>query len=139
MDLLEILKDKGYKKTRARQELLELLEQERDRMISAEELYSLVKDKLPEVNLSTLYRNLEIFENCGFLHRYSQEGKNLYKIRCHEDHHHHLICNQCGKVISLDYCPSKEMETLAKKHRFKLTSHVLELYGLCEDCDTSSQ
>lgn len=114
--------------------LLEELDKNKYRMISAEELIDKLKGDYPKLNLSTVYRNLDLFYQAGFLHRRTEEDRSLFKLQCSEHHHHHLTCKNCGVMIHLDYCPSEEMKSLAKDHGFTLEDHTLELYGICPKC-----
>src|SRR5579883_1133584 len=51
------------------------------------------------------------------------------------EHHHHLFCTSCLKSIHLDECFIEKLaETIERHHQFKMTSHVLELFGVCEAC-----
>ena len=56
----------------------------------------------------------------------------------HEDEnhqHHHLICNNCGKVLEVQGDLLEELETIVeKKYKFKIKDHSVKFYGICEKC-----
>lgn len=133
------LKEHGAKITPQRLALLEELERNKYVLLSAEDLLDKLKGDYPKLNLSTVYRNLELFFKAGFLHKRSEDERGLYKLQCAEHHHHHLSCTSCGVVVHLDYCPSDEMKALAAKEGFSLEDHTIELYGLCPSCQKEKE
>lgn len=128
------LKDHKYKVTPQRLAIIEALEHSHHHFRSAEDILAGLKQTMPGLNLSTLYRNLEVFQACDFLHQMNQAGRQMFKLLCSDDHHHHLICTRCGKTTEFEFCPQSEMEELAAKEHFRLTSHTIELYGICSSC-----
>ncbi len=86
------------------------------------------------MDLSTLYRNLELFVEAGIAEREIIDRVSHYRLKCSEDHHHHLICTGCNKVVHLDYCPIDDLSEIAKEHHYLLQEHRLEIFGLCEEC-----
>jgi Fur family ferric uptake transcriptional regulator len=129
------LEEAGLKKTKHRQLILELIE-ESDCLLSAEDLYLTAKESDPSISLSTVYRSLEQFLRTNLVRTVSleQENKTLYES-AHVRHMHHLICTSCHKVIHLSRCPVKGMEqSIAEDHGFAVSSHTLEFYGVCAQC-----
>lgn len=123
------------KRTKARLELLRILDQEHD-FISAQVIHERLIKKLPNTPLSTIYRGLEALVGCGVVSAMNLEHKReiLYEL-AHEHHAHHLICTECHKVFHVEECPVDLLEKeLEKQYRFKVQSHSLEFYGLCEHC-----
>lgn len=125
-----------YKVTQPRLALIAVLVQNQSLMQSAEELYAQTKHIFPKTNLSTIYRNLETLEGLNMLYKITtDEGMNLYKLKCANDsHHHHIICTKCGNVLDVEYCPFDSFSEIARKTGFSITEHRLELYGLCQNC-----
>ncbi len=85
--------------------------------------------------LATVYRTLQALAEAGLARTFpAGEGELSYKL-CAPEHHHHLICERCGRVEEI---PSCEMEgwasTIARKRGFRVTSHQADIYGLCADC-----
>ena len=104
-----------------------------DRPASAEEIRE--RAELPSSDLVTVYRNLETFESLGVLQRVPLEnGTQLYELTAPDEHYHHLICRECHKAERLDVCVSREVVNKAKAHGYSKIAHVMEVYGLCEEC-----
>jgi Fur family ferric uptake transcriptional regulator len=86
---------------------------------------------------ATVYRALNLFEEEGIVTSISFgiEGKK-YELNLHK-HHDHMICNSCGDITEFY---SEEMENIQDKialeHGFKITSHAMQLFGLCSSCAT---
>lgn len=131
---IDKLKQFQYKVTAQRLAILDELEQSRSHFRSAEDILASLRRSTPSLNLSTLYRNLEIFQACGFLHHMNQDGRQLFKLLCSDDHHHHLICTRCGKTTEFEFCPKTEMEQAASREHFRLMSHTIDLFGICAQC-----
>ncbi|MEW9124003.1 MAG: Fur family transcriptional regulator [Thermotaleaceae bacterium] len=133
--IIEILKEKEYKVTHQRSAMIDVFLEHKDRFLSAEEIYQRSKEKYPQTNFSTIYRNLEIFEKLGILHKTSiNEGAFHYELICEENHHHHIICKGCGKTEVIDFCPFQQANEQMKSKNFTLTDHKFELFGYCEKC-----
>ena len=94
---------------------------------------SLVK-KL-DVNKTTVYRQLEKYIAEGkILEVELGDGKKRYEIKS-LDHHHHLICNNCGKLEDIEFDESQIMQQIVSKTEFKIEKHNLEFFGLCSKCN----
>lgn len=101
--------------------------------LSAEELHTQLG--ADSYDLVTVYRNLDTFASAGIATRIPTEsGKSLYELNAEEHHHHHIICRKCHRAEKLDHCEIEKLETLAAKLGFTEVTHVLELYGICDDC-----
>lgn len=133
-----ILKNAELKSTKKRQLLLFLLQKHAHPM-TAEELHETAEAILP-MNVSTVYRTLNTLTEKGILIRsVHQDGKAYFSLP-KKDHYHRLVCDLCGKVISIDTCPLSELEeTLQTKTGFRITGHSLEFTGLCPDCSDKSE
>ena len=135
-ELKKIVKQKGLKYTEQREIVLSILTHAEDHL-SAEEVYNDVKAKYPESNIgiATVYRALSFLEEVDLIASiaFGSDGKK-YESNA-KSHHDHLICTQCGKIVEfLDDEIEKRQERIAKKNKFKITSHSMQLYGICEDC-----
>lgn len=131
----ENLKRQGYKLTNQRQAILDVLIEYKGHVLSAEQIYKKTKGKYPGTNFSTIYRNLEVLENAKIIHKINMNGEaSQYELICHEEHHHHVICKDCGKSEMIDFCPLNSIDTELKNKDFVLTEHRFELYGYCKKC-----
>ena len=129
----ELLK-KGYRLTPQRIMVVDALHSV-ETHISAEEIFTKLKEKYPYANISTVYRTLELLKELGLAAEIEiGDGIARYHAREHSKHHH-LICNRCGKTIEL---PEADLQSLAEslitKHRFKADMSHLALFGLCSKC-----
>ena len=132
--VLERLKANGGRMTKKRECVLGAL-LSMDRPASAEEIR--MRGELPSSDLVTVYRNLEMFEQLGILQRVPLEnGTQLFELTAPDEHYHHLICRKCHKAERLDVCLGHDLAKKAKAHGYSRIDHVMEVYGVCEDCDS---
>lgn len=130
----KILKDMNLKLTKQRKAIIEVLLENEGSLLSAEQIYEKNKDKCPDTNLSTVYRNLEILENAKIVHRTNINGNtSCYELVCGSLHHHYLICKECGKTETIDFCPFENLKPVLGDD-FMVTDHKIELYGYCKNC-----
>lgn len=130
--VLDRLHSKGGRMTKKRERILGAL-LTFDRPAAAEEVRE--RAELPASDLVTVYRNLETFEQLGVLQRVPLEnGKQLFELTAPDDHYHHLICRECHKTERLDICMSHQVVTQATAHGYSKIAHLMEVYGVCEDC-----
>ena len=132
MEIREVLKSKNIKITKARLLIYDLL-LNKEESLSAEYLFNKCKEQ-EDINLSTIYRTLELFENKGIVDKiFALDGTSAYTIRKHK-HNHIVECSLCHKEIEVA-CPMTQIEELLKEQTgFKLTEHKLQLRGLCKEC-----
>ncbi len=100
----------------------------------AKEIYELVKLKIPNVSLGTVYRNLNTLAKEGLIRKIELDDGNdrFDKTLCQ---HNHLKCTTCGKVI--DITPklnSKKIKEIESKTGFKITDSSFNINGICEKC-----
>lgn len=135
-ELKKIVKQKGLKYTEQREVVLNVLLHADDHL-TAEEVYNLIKTKNSSSNIgiATVYRALSFLEEVNLITsiNFGVDGKKYESNK--KEHHDHLICTSCGKIIEfLDDEIEKRQERIAKKNKFKITSHSMQLYGTCSTC-----
>lgn len=135
-ELKKIVKQKGLKYTEQREVVLNVLLHAEDHL-TAEEIYNLIKSENPDSNIgiATVYRALSFLEEVNLIAsiNFGVDGKKYESNK--KEHHDHLICTSCGKIIEfVDNEIEKRQEKIAKKNKFKITSHSMQLYGICPDC-----
>ena len=131
----EDLKSAGLKVTLPRLKILEVLEKSPNHHLSAEDIYRALIEQNEEVGVATIYRVLSQFEESGIVQKLNFENNQAVYELCGVDHHDHLVCLKCNKIIEFqDDVIEKHQLQIAKKHGFELTDHSLYLYGLCKDC-----
>ena len=133
--LSEYLSGRGLKSTRQRDDILKVFIAA-GRHVNAEELYLQVKRSHPQIGYATVYRTLKLLSHAGLAdERRFDDGITRYEYRATEDHHDHLICTKCGRIIEFENERIEQLQQdVAKKNRFQVQSHKLELYGLCYAC-----
>src|SRR5205814_4472557 len=103
---------------------------------SGEDLYQLVREKDPTVGQTTVYRTLRLLTDAGLAREVRfGDGRAHYEHNYKHQHHDHMICSECGKIIEF-YSPELEaiQDAMAAKHKFQLTSHLLRMIGICAQC-----
>lgn len=135
-ELRKIVKQKGLKYTEQREIVLSILLHAKEHLI-AEEIYNQIKKDYPtsNVGIATVYRALSFLEEVDLITSitFGTEGKK-YESNS-KSHHDHLICTQCARIIEfIDEEIEKRQEKIAKNNKFKITSHTMQLYGVCENC-----
>lgn len=131
-EALEILKENGYKYTGKREEMIRIFAREK-RYLTAKELLEKLQEQYPGLSFDTIYRNLALFEKLTIVESTQLKDERIYRLACSpKDHHHHLICTQCGRTKRIDICP---MEIIGEEaEHFTITGHKFEIYGTCDRC-----
>ena len=129
------LKKAGLKITLPRMKILELLETANLRHQSAEDIYKSLLSKNEEIGLATVYRVLTQFEGAGLVTRHHFEGGQAVFELNQGEHHDHLVCTSCGKVVEfMDDVIEDHQNQIAKNNNFIISEHSLIIYGCCENC-----
>lgn len=138
----KLLKEKGLKVTNQRLLVLQVLGENLDEHLTAEDIYELVKADYPEIGLATIYRTVQLLYDMRLVDRISlDDGYVRYEIGEISDgvdknhHHHHLICEKCGRVLPFkdDKLDSLEQD-IEMSTGFHVLDHELKLYGICKEC-----
>jgi len=126
-----------------REAILEFLSRSPKHM-SVKEIYASLYKSYPGMGLTTVYRTLELLAKMGLITKLTLgDGQSRYEFKSGEkkDHHHHLICTKCGKIIDYTEFLDEELELvrkteerLAKKYDFKIFDHNIEFLGVCNKC-----
>ena len=80
----------------------------------------------------TVYRTLGLLSGLGLVRRLDLGAGPRYELA--EDHHHHLICEGCGKITEFEQCPLDLRVLPGDCDDFQVRAHSLEVYGTCSDC-----
>ncbi|MEW6500799.1 MAG: Fur family transcriptional regulator [Thermodesulfobacteriota bacterium] len=101
---------------------------------TADDLYRMVRRKLPSISLGTVYRNLETMAELGMIQKLEVAGTQK-RFDANTSNHYHVRCLRCGRVDDLDLPPDPGVEkAAAQKTRFRILRHRLEFSGLCPEC-----
>lgn len=123
------LRKAGLKITSPRLKVLEILETNDQRHLSAEAIYRALLDSGEELGLATVYRVLTQFERAGLVSRHNFEGGTAVFELADRTHHDHMVCLDTGKVI--EFCDERIEELqreIASRHGYAIEEHSLVLY-----------
>ena len=133
-DIVRRLTEQDYRLTPQRIMIVSAIEKS-DEHISAEEIYAQVIAKYPQVNISTVYRTLELLKRLGLV---TETDFGEGRVRYHpagKGHHHHLVCTECGAIIDLDESLLTSLKsTLLREYQFSADLRHLAIFGRCVQC-----
>lgn len=136
-ELKRMIRDLNLKVTDQRLAMLKCLEKGR-RHVTAQELFENVTKNYPSIGFATVYRFLRSLTEGHFVTEVRMGGMPARYELTPKKHHDHLTCVSCGKICEFENKPIEVMqEKVAKQFGFKLTHHILELYGICPNCQSS--
>ncbi len=130
------LSGQGLKSTTQRDRILQAFIKA-GRHVSAEELYGAIKKSSPGIGYATVYRTLKLLAEAGIAEeRRFEDGFTRYEYRESEQgHHDHLICTRCGDILEFENERIESLqEEVARKNRYRVQNHKLEIYGVCSAC-----
>lgn len=130
--LQRVLRDSGYSTTKVRIHIFNLL-----LGVEPQTMRRLIQSAESAVDRVSVYRTIELYEKLGIVDRIKIGWK--YKLELSDvflDHHHHMTCMKCGRIIAIRDEPIFEntIKKLSEKNNFVLTHHQLEMQGYCERC-----
>jgi Fur family ferric uptake transcriptional regulator len=134
-DIVKKLAEQGYRLTPQRMMAISAIEKS-DGHISAEEIYAQVITRYPQVNISTVYRTLELLKKLGLV---TETDFGEGRVRYHpagKGHHHHLVCQECGAIIDLDEAVLEPLKNdLLREYGFSADLRHLAIFGRCVNCN----
>jgi len=133
-------RDNNYKLTAQRRDILDVLIDNSGKHYSAEELYAEVKKINPDIGLATVYRTLELMCQLGIAHQLDFDSNyKRYELSLEGEHHHHLICVECGKIVEFTDEDMEDFEKrLEKDYDFRIIDHNIKVFGYCKECQNKS-
>lgn len=126
----------GFRAGGARAAVVELLA-EQDCCLSAQEIFDRLRGGSRRVGIASIYRVLEQLFQMQLVQRVDVGGGVARFEAAHPggDHHHHLLCNDCGRVVAFeDHALEAELDGVAERLGARITGHELVLHGACADC-----
>jgi len=133
--LEEYISENNLKITKQRRTVLKIFLECKNH-VCVEELYNIVLKTEPKIGLATVYRTLALLTKSGLaLEMDFGDGQKRYESSYKSVHHDHMVCTECGKILEFNHpLIEKYQEEVAMQKNFKITSHKLDLFGLCQDC-----
>ena len=133
MDIQQV-REKGIKLTKHKLTILELFNLYKH--LDASQIYTILINQGVNISLATIYRILINFEHNEIIEKHNfNNDQATYELINPNEHHDHLICIKCHKVIEFINDKIEELQNeIAHTNKFKIMSHSLNLYGICADC-----
>ena len=130
------LRAAGMRQTPQREAILRVL-QGSDRPLTVDEIWSAMDQQRSGV--PTVYRNLERFVQEGWVESILGQDQVMRFVRCHSaQHHHHLSCERCGRMVEVDICGIEpSLAVMEKSTGFLVTRHQLNVFGICPRCQAA--
>ena len=133
--IAHVLRERGYKLTPARRHLIKVIAGSNAHLTPAE-LYEKAGGENSGISLVTIYRTLDMLSRLGLICEVYTEGHaRSYLLSRPREHHHHLVCAECGTVLDFTGCDLETLEKkLSRETGFHIDSHRLEFSGKCREC-----
>jgi Fur family ferric uptake transcriptional regulator len=130
------LREHGYRSTPQRQLVLEAVEELRHG--TPEEILVEVQRTASGVNLSTIYRTLEVLEDVGLV-THAHIGHGAPTDHAVDEHVHiHLVCDRCRKILSIPASVAQGfVDTLDKDYGFRTDISHVSVHGRCDNCEAT--
>jgi Fur family ferric uptake transcriptional regulator len=133
-DLAKRLTTAGVKPSRNRVTVLAELSAEPDDA-TAQVIHRRLADRGDRIGLATVYRALRAMSEAGVIDELPHGSTETCYRLCGSEHHHHLVCQSCHRVVELRGCPAQQwIERAADDVGFAVSGHRLEVTGLCASC-----
>ncbi|MCE5200522.1 MAG: transcriptional repressor [Armatimonadota bacterium] len=101
---------------------------------TADEVYEMVRKKLPHISLGTVYRNLEVMSESGIVLKL-HVGEAQKRFDGNPANHYHVKCSHCGRVDDVDMAMLSNIEKAAESATgYEINSHNVEFIGVCPHC-----
>ncbi|MCX8514471.1 MAG: Fur family transcriptional regulator [Burkholderiales bacterium] len=132
---IQKLQKLGIKITKHKLEVLNLFNTHKH--LDANQIFSILKNQNVNISLATIYRILSLFEIHNIIIRHNfRDEQSTYELFIPNQHHDHLICYNCDKVIEFFNTEIENIqEKIADENKFTITHHTLTLYGICFECE----
>ncbi len=131
-----LLKNRGLKSTRQRDAIIQMFMESGKDHLSVEELYQRVRQRNPKIGYATVYRTLRLMAESGWASSRQFGNRTArFERQTEGQHHDHLICIGCGKIVEFENPRIEELQAhIARQKGFQIFEHKLELYGNCPSC-----
>lgn len=138
--ILQKLRDAGYKITSARRAVLSALQQSGGHLTSADVLTQ-VEAQDPTIGRASVFRALELLTGLAIIRpTFLKASTPTYVLMSERGHHSHIVCTQCARIVELDECVVDSLtDQIEANYRIRLTGHLLEFYGTCEECNQDNK
>lgn len=123
---LNKLREAGYKLTRQRKNVLEILVHRRKPLTLNE-----IHEECSQTDFASVYRIVQLLTALKIVEEVNLgERQKRYEIIL-DKHHHHILCKSCGKIERIDFCILEKIKNLTD---YDITNHSIEFMGICPEC-----
>jgi len=130
-NILNELREKGYRLTKPRKQILAALTFHPQSVV---DIIRFLRKKKAPVDMTTIYRTLAVLLELGVVGKTKcYDNTTMFELLS-EDHHHHLICNDCGSIEDISLDEHLLMDQVNHQTKFQVQNHSLEFFGLCTSC-----
>jgi Fur family ferric uptake transcriptional regulator len=135
-DYIFKLYNSGVKITDTRESVLSVFCENSNKHLSVEEVYDLVKSKIPSIGIATVYRSINLFVGLQIVVKIQFVDKiTRYELLDENNIHYHLFCEVCGEITEKPITNINMLETqVGKESGFQLTAGNICLIGKCKKC-----
>lgn len=130
-EIIETMSTSGLRITEQRKTMIRLFVEDKGYW-TPKQVYKQMNEEYAGLSFDTVYRNLRLLCDIGILEQFVFEEGIKFRLHCADEHHHHLICLECEKTYSIDFCPVDLVSDIPKD--FEVVRHKFELYGYCQQC-----
>lgn len=135
--LVDALDRAGYRLTEPRRAVAELVAAQ-EAHFTAAGLAAEARDLHLGIGRATIFRSLDVFATLGLVERVDLPGGEHAYVVCDPVHHHHAICTSCGRSTDVsDLGLADALDEVGRRSGFRVTAHRLEIFGLCQACDSA--
>ncbi len=133
------LRARGLRLTEARRAVLQIVSTSAVHLPVAE-VHRRALRVAPGIGLASVYRTIDLLNRLGLIKRVHVDDRHRHYAAATEGHGHHLVCRACGRVVEFSECQVEAIvKVLARRTRFVIEGHSIELYGRCPDCRPSNR
>lgn len=123
---LDKLKESGFKLTRQRTEIIEVLHSARYPMTVRD-----IHNVCNYTDFASVYRNIELFNKAGLVRKvFTGDRIAGYELQ-YDSHKHKIICLKCGKIKEISICCVGQVQA---ETGFNISEHIIEFKGICPEC-----
>lgn len=127
------IRERGLRMTKQRDIILEELRSVVSHP-SADEVYQMVRVRVPNISFGTVYRNLKVLKELGEILELDY-GKNHSRFDGNPTYHYHFACEECGRIFDIDIPINQSVDAdVSRRTGLKVNRHRTEFYGVCKDC-----
>jgi len=128
---LNIIQKSGQRITTQKKNVLEALQKKPQSVL---QILNLIQSKKNSIDKATIYRILANFIKLGVVNEINLGGRESCYELSNCEHHHHLVCENCGQVEDVKLCEDVILKEVQKRSDFKIKNHSLEFFGTCKKC-----